>query len=74
MDFLIIDVRGGAVTILMSAVCMALSLAFTDIGFLTTAKITILANIPIMLIEGFITMFVVSFITRVHPELLAGLD
>jgi len=65
---------GGAVTILMSAVCMALSLAFTDIGFLSTAKITILANIPIMLIEGFITMFVVSFITRVHPELLAGLD
>ena len=64
---------GGAGTILLSAVCMALSLAFTDIGFLTTAKVTILVNIPIMVIEGIITMFVVSFIARVHPELLTGL-
>ncbi len=62
----------GSGTILLSAVFMALSLAFTDAGFLATAKITILANIPIMVIEGFITMFVVVFIGRVHPELLLG--
>lgn len=62
----------GAGSILLSAICMALSLAFTDIGFLATAKITVLANIPIMVIEGFITMFAVSFIGRVHPELLWG--
>lgn len=60
----------GSSAIFLSAICMALSLAFTDAGFLTTAKITVLANIPIMIIEGFITMFVVSFISRVHPELL----
>lgn len=60
----------GSATILISAVCMALSLAFSDTGFLATAKITVLANIPIMVIEGFITMFVISFIGRVHPELL----
>lgn len=62
----------GSGAILLSAVFMALSLAFTDTGFLATAKITILANIPIMVIEGFITMFIVSFIGRVHPELLWG--
>ena len=62
----------GSGSILLSSISMALSLAFTDIGFLATAKITVLANIPIMVIEGFITMFVVSFIGRVHPELLWG--
>ena len=62
----------GSGAILLSAVFMALSLAFTDSGFLATAKITVLANIPIMVIEGFITMFIVSFIGRVHPELLWG--
>lgn len=62
----------GSGAILLSAVFMALSLAFTDTGFLATAKITVLANIPIMVIEGFITMFIFSFIGRVHPELLRG--
>lgn len=60
----------GSSAVFLAAICMALSLAFTDAGFLTTAKITIVANLPIMIIEGFITMFVVSFISRVHPELL----
>lgn len=62
----------GSGAILLSAICMALALAFTDVGFLATAKIAILANIPIMVIEGFITMFIVVFIGRVHPELLWG--
>ena len=62
----------GSGTILLSAICMALSLAFTDLGFMATAKITVVANIPIMVIEGFITMFVVIFIGRVHPDLLWG--
>lgn len=62
----------GSGAIFLSAICMALALAFTDVGFLTTAKITILANIPIMVIEGFITMFIVVFIGRVHPDLLWG--
>ncbi len=62
----------GSGTILLSAICMALSLAFTDLGFMATAKITVVANIPIMVIEGFITMFIVVFIGRVHPDLLWG--
>ncbi|MBT8355063.1 MAG: energy-coupling factor ABC transporter permease, partial [Desulfofustis sp.] len=62
----------GSGAILLSAICMALALALTDVGFLTTAKITLLANFPIMVIEGVITMFIVVFIGRVHPELLWG--
>ncbi len=63
---------GGAGAIFLSALCMAAALAFSDIGFLTTAKLTILANLPIMLIEGVVTMFTVSFLARVHPDLLNG--
>jgi cobalt/nickel transport system permease protein len=63
---------GGAGAVFLSALCMAAVLAFSDIGFLTTAKLTILANLPIMLIEGVVTMFTVSFLARVHPDLLNG--
>ena len=63
---------GGAGAVFLSALCMAAALAFSDIGFLTTAKLTILANLPIMLIEGVVTMFTVSFLARVHPDLLNG--
>ena len=45
-------------------------LALSDSGFLTTAKVIIGANVPIMIIEGFITMFTVTFLARVQPEIL----
>ncbi len=60
----------GALSILFSSLLMALSLALSDSGFLDTAKIILLANIPIMIIEGIITMFTVSFLTRVQPDIL----
>lgn len=63
---------GGALAILLAAIFMALSLALTDQGFLPTAQIAVVANLPIMLIEGFITMFAVSFLAKVHPEILFG--
>ena len=59
-----------------SAVCApaweacALALAFTDEGFWLAAQLLLLAHLPVMLAEGLITMFTVSFIMRVRPELL----
>lgn len=61
---------GGSTAVFLSAVCMALSLSLSDMGFLTTAKITIIANLPVMIIEGLITMFVISFVSRVHPDII----
>ncbi|MEJ2056864.1 MAG: cobalt transporter CbiM [Desulfofustis sp.] len=63
----------GSLSIFLSTVGLALSLALSDSGFIETAKIVIVANLPIMVIEGFITMFVVTFISRVHPDLLPGI-
>lgn len=60
----------GVVAIFLSTVLLALSLAGTDIAFLETAKLLFIAQVPLMLLEGVITLFVISFLARVQPELL----
>ncbi|WP_302556665.1 cobalt transporter CbiM [uncultured Desulfovibrio sp.] len=61
---------GGALGVALAAVLTALALAFTDEGFWLAAQLLLLAHLPVMLAEGVITMFTVSFIMRVRPELL----
>jgi cobalt/nickel transport system permease protein len=61
---------GGALSILGAGVLTAASLAFTDEGFLGAAKLVLLAHLPVMVVEGLVTMFVVSFLSRVKPEML----
>ena len=61
---------GGFMSVLLAGLLMALSLALSDSGFLDTAKLVVAAHLPIMIIEGFITMFTVSFLARVQPEIL----
>jgi cobalt/nickel transport system permease protein len=63
---------GGFLAILLAAVFMAASLALSDMGFLRAAQISVAAHLPVMLIEGFVTMFTVSFLARVHPQILTG--
>jgi cobalt/nickel transport system permease protein len=63
---------GGALAILLAALCMALSLALSDSGFLATAKLVVIANLPIMLIEGIVTMFAITFLAKVTPDLITG--
>ena len=63
---------GGALAIFLAALCMALSLALSDSGFLATAKLVVIANLPIMLIEGIVTMFAISFLAKVTPDLITG--
>jgi cobalt/nickel transport system permease protein len=61
---------GGFLSVFLSSLLMALALALSDSGFLATAKIVVAAHLPVMIIEGFITMFTVSFLARVKPEIL----
>ncbi|MCI5224448.1 MAG: cobalt transporter CbiM [Candidatus Electrothrix sp. AR4] len=60
----------GSLAILLASLVTALALALSDEGFVTAAKIIIAANTPIMIIEGCVTMFTVSFIAKVQPEIL----
>ena len=61
----------GAGTILLSgllvAVCLVIALGQS---MDSAAKLVVLAHIPIMIIEGLITVFVVEFILKVQPEML----
>jgi cobalt/nickel transport system permease protein len=61
----------GFFAVFFSALSMASCLAMTDKGFFQTSKLVVAANIPIMFIEGIVTMFVVSFLMKVQPEILA---
>lgn len=65
---------GGALGVAGSALLTALALAFTNEGFQTAARVLLLAHLPVMLVEGFITMVTVGFIARVRPEMLATGD
>lgn len=60
----------GLFSILFSSVIMAVALTSTDQGFMDTAKLIVVAHIPLMIIEGCITMFTVLFLCKVQPEFL----
>ncbi len=63
---------GGFLAIFLAAIFMAASLALSDTGFMHVAQISVIAHLPVMFIEGFVTMFTVSFLARVLPEILEG--
>lgn len=60
----------GFLAILLSSLFMALALSSTDKGFIQVAKLVVAAHVPLMVIEGVITMFAVSFLAKVQPEFL----
>lgn len=60
----------GFLAILLASLLTSCALAFTNTGFTAAAQLIIVANIPVMIIEGCITMFTVGFIVKVQPEIL----
>ena len=62
----------GAGSVFLSCLLLGLSLYFTEKSFLEVSLLVITANIPIMIIEGVITGFMVTFLQRVYPEILPG--
>ena len=60
----------GATAILLSGLLVAVALITTGEAFLETAELVLLAHIPIMIIEGVITLFIFLFLRKVKPEML----
>jgi cobalt/nickel transport system permease protein len=60
----------GFLAIFGSSLLMVLALAWSDKGFLEVAKLIFAAHLPLMFVEGIITMFAVSFLAKVQPEFL----
>ncbi len=62
----------GLCAILVSGVMVGFSLYLTGEAFLPAAKLVVVAHLPIMFIEGFLTAACALFLRRVKPELLEG--
>ncbi|MFW5735089.1 MAG: cobalt transporter CbiM, partial [Oceanidesulfovibrio sp.] len=60
----------GAIPIAVSGLLVAASLALTDEGFLAAAGALFVAHLPVMGIEGVVTVFALSFLAKVQPEIL----
>ncbi len=60
----------GAGSVFLSAVLVGISLAATGESFKTTAWIIVAAHIPVMIVEGIVTVFIVEFLRRVRPQFL----
>lgn len=61
---------GGSMAVLLAGLLMAGSLAWTDQGFIDAAATIIIAHLPVAAIEGVLTVFVISFVARVQPDML----
>lgn len=62
----------GVTAILLSSILLGAALWFTDEQFFKTAAAIISAHIPVMVIEGVVTGFCVSFLVKVYPEIIPG--
>ncbi len=60
----------GALAVLLSAMCTAISLLFSGEEFRTIARLILIANLPIMGIEAVMSAFILSIMKKVKPELL----
>ncbi|BAI79543.1 cobalt ABC transporter, permease [Deferribacter desulfuricans SSM1] len=52
----------GSLSVLVSSIMLALSLALSGKNFLEIAYLSFLAHLPIMIIEGLITMFALNYL------------
>jgi cobalt/nickel transport system permease protein len=62
----------GFISVFFSAVLVGLALMTTDENFLEISGLVVVAHFPVMLIEGIITAFFISFIKKVQPSMLPG--
>jgi cobalt/nickel transport system permease protein len=60
----------GITAIFLSALLLGLALWLADENFFKVSLLIIMANIPVMIIEGIVTGFCISFLFKVYPEIL----
>ncbi len=67
------EFTAGFLSVFFSAILVGVSLFLTGSSFLQVAELTIAAHIPVMIIEGFITLVVIEFLRKVKPEIFKKL-
>lgn len=64
----------GALAVLLCALGVGAFLGMTNENFMGIAKTVFVAHLPLALIEGAITAFMVAYMKRSAPELLMGVE
>lgn len=62
---------GSAVAVAATGALVALSLALSSTDYVASAKVMTATYLPLMIVEGLVAGFCVSFVKKVKPELLA---
>jgi cobalt/nickel transport system permease protein len=60
----------GSVAVLLSILFTAFSLVFSGEEFTNIARIMVMAHIPVVIIEGVVSVFIVTLLKKVKPEIL----
>jgi len=63
----------GFTAILLSGLLMALALLLTGEAFWPAAQLALVAHLPVMIIEGLVTLFIFQYFKKTQPALMARL-
>lgn len=69
---LIASFAAGFFSVFLGAIMVGLALIFTEENFFKVSAMLVIAHLPVMIIEGFITGFCVAFLRKVQPGMLPG--
>jgi len=64
----------GAGSVGLAALGLGSALYFTEKNFLEVSMLVMTANLPVMIIEGIVTGFCVTFLLKVYPEIFPRRD
>ncbi len=64
----------GSGSVLLAAIIMASALFYSGEAFFEISLIVVAAHIPVMVIEGVVTAFCISFLKKVQPSLLGQIS
>ena len=61
----------GVLAVILAAGLAGLCLGLTDNNFVNAAKVIVIAHVPVALIEGLVTSFVIMWLKKSEPEFLS---
>ncbi len=70
IKILILSFIAGALAVIMGASIAGAFLGLTDKNFLTAVKLLLVAHVPLALIEGVATAFLITWLKKAAPEFL----
>jgi cobalt/nickel transport system permease protein len=64
----------GFAAVFLSALLLGIALIWTEENFWEVSSLVVMANFPVMVVEGIVTAFCIGFLKKVYPEILPGLS